>query len=99
VRQHSDELRISYVSDPLNVIRLIKRYCDYQNYTDWMSGACAHRRICSLRHRAKGKGLFKIPRSRLENLLSSCLLSKNLKIKIYGIIILPVVCIGVKLGR
>jgi len=33
------------------------------------------------------------------NLLSSRLLSKNLKIKILGTIILPVVCMGVKLGR
>jgi len=33
------------------------------------------------------------------NLLSSRLLSKNLKIKIYRTIILPVVCMGVKLGR
>jgi hypothetical protein len=49
--------------------------------------------------RAKGKGLFKIPRSRLENLLSSSLLFKNLKIKIYRTICLPVVCMGVKLGR
>ena len=35
----------------------------------------------------------------LQNLLSSSLLSKNLKIKIYRFIILPVVCVGVKLGR
>ena len=35
----------------------------------------------------------------LQNLLSSRLLSKNLKIKIYRTIILPVVCMGVKLGR
>jgi len=35
----------------------------------------------------------------VQNLLSSRLLSKNLKIKIYRNIILPVVCIGVKLGR
>jgi len=34
----------------------------------------------------------------VQNLLSSSLLSKNLKIKIYRIIILPVVCMGVKLG-
>ena len=33
------------------------------------------------------------------NLLSSSLVSKNLKIKIYGTIILPVVCMGVKLGH
>ena len=32
------------------------------------------------------------------NLLSSSLVSKNLKIKIYTTIILPVVCMGVKLG-
>ena len=35
----------------------------------------------------------------VENLLSSRLLSKNLKIKIYRIIILPIVCMGVKPGR
>ena len=34
-----------------------------------------------------------------QNLLSSRLLSKNLKIKIYRTIILPVVFMGVKLGR
>jgi len=34
-----------------------------------------------------------------QNLLSSRLLSKNLKIKLYRTIILPVVCMGVKLGR
>ena len=34
----------------------------------------------------------------VQNLLSSGLLSKNLKIKIYRTIILPVVCMGVKLG-
>jgi hypothetical protein len=44
--------------------------------------------------RAKGKGLFKIPRSRLENLLSSSLLSKNLKIKIHSTIILSAVLYG-----
>jgi hypothetical protein len=35
----------------------------------------------------------------VKNLLSSRLLSKNLKIKIYRTIILPVVCMGVKPGR
>ena len=35
----------------------------------------------------------------VQNLLSSRLLPKNLKIKIYRTIILPVVCMGVKLGR
>ena len=35
----------------------------------------------------------------VQNLLSSRLLSKNLKIKIYRTIILPVVFMGVKLGR
>ena len=35
----------------------------------------------------------------VQNLLSSRLLSKNLKIKIYRTINLPVVCVGVKLGR
>jgi hypothetical protein len=35
----------------------------------------------------------------VQQLLSSSLLSKNLKIKIYRTIILPVFCMGVKLGR
>jgi len=35
----------------------------------------------------------------VQNLLSSRFLSKNLKIKIYRTIILPVFCMGVKLGR
>jgi len=35
----------------------------------------------------------------VQNLLSSSLLSKNIKIKIYRTIILPHVCMGVKLGR
>jgi len=35
----------------------------------------------------------------VQNLLSSSLLSKNLKIKIYRTTILHVVCMGVKLGR
>jgi hypothetical protein len=35
----------------------------------------------------------------VQNLLSSRLSSKNLKIKIYRTIILPVFCMGVKLGR
>jgi len=35
----------------------------------------------------------------VQNLLSSRLPSKNLKIEIYRTIILPVVCMGVKLGR
>jgi len=35
----------------------------------------------------------------VQNFLSSRLLFKNLKIKIYRTIILPVVCMGVKLGR
>jgi len=35
----------------------------------------------------------------LQNLLSSRLLSKNLKIEIYRSIILPLFCMGVKLGR
>ena len=35
----------------------------------------------------------------VQNLLSSSLLSKNLNIKIYRTIILPVVSYGVKLGR
>ena len=34
----------------------------------------------------------------VQNLLSSRLLFKNLKIKIYRTIILPIVCVGVKLG-
>jgi hypothetical protein len=34
-----------------------------------------------------------------QSLLSSRLLSKNLKTKIYRTINLPVVCMGVKLGR
>ena len=35
----------------------------------------------------------------VQNILSSRLLSKNLKIKIYRTIILPIVCMGMKLGR
>ena len=35
----------------------------------------------------------------VQNLLSSRLLSKSLRIKIYRTIILPVFCMGVKLGR
>jgi len=35
----------------------------------------------------------------VQNLLSSRLLSKNLKIKIFRTTILPVFCMGVKLGR
>ena len=35
----------------------------------------------------------------VQNILSSTLLSKNLKIKIYRTVILPVFCMGVKLGR
>ena len=35
----------------------------------------------------------------VKNLLSSRLLSKNLKIKIYRTIILPLSCMGVKLGH
>ena len=35
----------------------------------------------------------------VQNLLSSRLLSKNLKTKIYRTIILPVFCMGVKLGH
>ena len=35
----------------------------------------------------------------VQNLLSSRLLSKNLKVKIYRNIILLVVCMGLKLGR
>jgi len=35
----------------------------------------------------------------VQNLLSLRLLSKNLKIKMYRTIILPVVCMGVKPGR
>jgi len=35
----------------------------------------------------------------VRNLLSSSLLSNNLKIKMYRTIILLVVCVGVKLGR
>jgi len=35
----------------------------------------------------------------VQNLLSSRLLSKNLKIKTYRTIILPVFCMGAKLGR
>jgi hypothetical protein len=35
----------------------------------------------------------------VQNLLSSSLISKGLKIKIYRTIILPVVCMGVKLGN
>jgi hypothetical protein len=34
----------------------------------------------------------------VQNLLSSHLISKNLKIKIYRTVILPVVLLGVKLG-
>jgi len=35
----------------------------------------------------------------VQNLFSSNLLSKNINIKIYRTIILPVFCMGVKLGR
>ena len=35
----------------------------------------------------------------VQNLLSSSLISKNLKMKIYRNIILPVLCVGVKLGQ
>jgi len=35
----------------------------------------------------------------VQNLLSSRVLSRNLKIKIYKTVILPVFCMGVKLGR
>jgi len=35
----------------------------------------------------------------VQNLLSSRMLLKNLKIKIYRTIILPIFCMGVKLGR
>ena len=35
----------------------------------------------------------------VQNILSSILLSKNLKIKLYITIILPVFCICVKIGR
>jgi hypothetical protein len=35
----------------------------------------------------------------VQNLLSSSLLPKSVKIKIYKTIILPAVCMGVKLGR
>jgi len=35
----------------------------------------------------------------VQNLLSSWLLSKNLKIKIYRNVILAIFCMGVKLGR
>jgi hypothetical protein len=35
----------------------------------------------------------------VQNLLTSSLLPKNLKIKIYRTIILPVVCMGVKFGH
>ena len=35
----------------------------------------------------------------VQNLLSSSLLSKNLKIKIYRTVIFPLFCMGVKLGR
>ena len=35
----------------------------------------------------------------VQNLLSSRLLSINLKIKIYRTVILPLFCTGVKLGR
>jgi len=35
----------------------------------------------------------------VQNLLPSSLLSKDLKIKIYSTIFLPVVCMGVKLDR
>ena len=35
----------------------------------------------------------------VQNLLSSNLLSKKFKIKIYRTIILPIFCMGVKLGR
>ena len=35
----------------------------------------------------------------VQNLLSSSLLSKNLKIKIYRTVILHLFCMGVKLGR
>ena len=35
----------------------------------------------------------------VQNLMSSSLLSKNIKIKIHRIIILSVFCMGVKLGR
>jgi hypothetical protein len=35
----------------------------------------------------------------VQNLLFSSLLSKNIKIKIYRTVILPLFCMGVKLGR
>jgi len=35
----------------------------------------------------------------VQNLLSSSMLFRNLKIKIYRTLILPLICIGVKLGR
>jgi len=35
----------------------------------------------------------------VQNILSSRLLAKNLNIKIYRIIILPIFCLDVKLGR
>jgi len=35
----------------------------------------------------------------VQNLLSSRLLSRNLKIKIYRTIIMPLFCMGVQLGR
>ena len=35
----------------------------------------------------------------VQNLLSSSLLSKNLKIKIYRTVILPLVCTGMEHGR
>jgi hypothetical protein len=38
-------------------------------------------------------------RHSVQNLLSSNLQSKNIKIKKYRTVILPVVCLGVKLGR
>jgi hypothetical protein len=34
----------------------------------------------------------------VQNLLSYCLLSKDLKVKVYKILILPFVCTGVELG-
>jgi hypothetical protein len=35
----------------------------------------------------------------MQNILSSNLQSKNIRVKIYRPVILPVVCMGVKLGR
>ena len=44
------------------------------------------------------KMMITISYSSVQNLLSSLLLSKNIKIKIYRVIIWPLFCMGMKLG-